>query len=140
MSSYSHTELGVCVYHLYVILMPSALHFEFIIVIYSFIYLFWIHSGLAGFKRVQITDHALLIYYSDKTFEVCSMCWVCISIRKPGQTWTVWNFCSVLYFSCKCPIYNICHFQLVAQYLLLIYCSYMFWPQDITIFRELQTS
>jgi len=30
--------------------MPSALNFEFIIIIYSFIYLFWIYSGLAGSK------------------------------------------------------------------------------------------
>jgi hypothetical protein len=40
MSLYSHTDLGVCVYHLYVILMPSALHFEFIVVVVVVVYLF----------------------------------------------------------------------------------------------------
>jgi hypothetical protein len=53
--------------------MPCALHFEFII--YLFIYLFWIYSGLTGFQRVQITGQALLIHHSDKIIWT-RWCWV----------------------------------------------------------------
>jgi hypothetical protein len=46
----------------------------------------------------------------------------------------------VLHLLCNCPIYTFSHFQLVAQYLLLIYCSYMLRPTCMAVFRGLQTS